>query len=120
MHWIKLEKDKDIAELKSLSMSKICMIFKYSTRCGSSAVALDRLERSWDPNEMAIVQPFFLDLVRYRELSNRVAQEFGVLHESPQIIMVQNSRSFFDVSHFMISYDNILSAVVNLGAKNEN
>ena len=86
MNWIKLESEKDLQELKSLSRSKICMILKYSTRCGSSTVVLDRLERSWDNNEMSEVQPFFLDLIAYRNLSNQVAQEFDVLHESPQII----------------------------------
>ena len=120
INWIKLESEKDINELKSLSKSKICMIFKYSTRCGSSAVALDRLERSWDRTEMSEVQPFFLDLITYRNLSNLVAQEFDVLHESPQIILIENSSSVFDTSHFSINYNNILSSVLNLNAKNEN
>ncbi len=120
MNWIKLESEKDLHELKSLSKSKICMIFKYRTRCGSSVVALDRLERSWDRTEMSEVQPFFLDLIANRNLSNQVSQEFDVLHESPQIILIENSSSVFDTSHFLISYDVILSTVVNLNAKNEN
>jgi bacillithiol system protein YtxJ len=120
MNWIKLESEMDLRDLKSLSESKFCMIFKYSSRCGSSAVALDRLERSWNTEDMSDVQPFFLDLIANRDLSNMVSQEFNVMHESPQVLLIENSDSVFDTSHFSINYDNILSAVMNLGAKNEN
>jgi len=120
MNWIKLECEMDLRDLKSLSESKFCMIFKFSSRCGSSAVALDRLERSWNAEDMSGVQPFFLDLIANRDLSNMVSQEFDVMHESPQVLLIENSDSVFDTSHFSISYDNILSAVMNLGAKNEN
>jgi len=120
MDWIKLESAKDFHELISISESKLCMIFKYSSRCGSSAVALDRLERSWNAEDMSGVQPFFLDLIANRDLSNMVSQEFDVIHESPQVLLIENSDSVFDTSHFSISYDNILSAVMKLGTKNEN
>lgn len=120
MNWKKLESQRDLYDLKSISESKLCLIFKYSSRCGSSAVALDRLERSWNGEEMSGVQPFFLDLIAYRELSNQVSQEFNVLHQSPQVMLIDNLISVFDTSHFSISYENILSVVRSLAIKNEN
>lgn len=85
------------------------MIFKHSTRCSVSRMALDRLERKWSP-EAGNIKPYFLDLISYREISNRVAAQFNVEHESPQVLVIRNGAAIFDTSHFDIDFGDIVAA----------
>lgn len=76
-------------------------------------MALDRLERNWKEAEMNGIKPYFLDLITYREISNHIAHEFGVEHESPQVLIIENERSIYDQSHMGIDYQKIREAVKN-------
>jgi bacillithiol system protein YtxJ len=111
MNWNKLTQPGQIAEIKVLSESTPVMIFKHSTRCSVSGMSLDRLLRNWKHGDEEKVVPYFLDLIAYRELSNLVAQEFGVPHQSPQVIVIKNGSAIFDTSHFGISYPDIMDKV---------
>ena len=85
------------------------MIFKHSTRCSISAVAMQRLKRGMVPGEFDF---YYLDLISYRSLSNQVADQFDVTHESPQILVIRNGECVYDESHMSISADEIIE---NLG-----
>ena len=111
MNWNKLNQPEQIAEIKALSESTPVMIFKHSTRCSVSSMSLDRLLRKWKNGDEEKIVPYFLDLIAHRELSNLVAQEFGVSHESPQVIVIKNGKAIYDDSHFGISYPDIMEQV---------
>jgi bacillithiol system protein YtxJ len=111
MNWNKLTQPGQIGEIKVLSESTPVMIFKHSTRCSVSGMSLNRLLRNWKHGDEEKVVPYFLDLIAYRELSNMVASEFGVPHESPQVIVIKNGSAIFDTSHFDISYSTIMDQV---------
>lgn len=111
MNWNKLTQPGQITEIKALSESTPVMIFKHSTRCSVSGMSLDRMLRNWKTGDEEKVVPYFLDLIAHRELSNLVAREFGVPHESPQVILVKKGAAIFDTSHFDISYPTIMSKV---------
>jgi len=49
------------------------------------------------------VSLYFLDLIRFREISNAIAEKFQVHHESPQIILVDAGKVIFHTSHGQIS-----------------
>ena len=105
MQWIQLTSEQQLSELISKSESRPQVIFKHSTRCSISAVAMQRLQKSEKPSEMDF---YFLDLIAYRSLSNLVAQKFGVTHESPQVLIIKNGQSVYDESHLSISMDEII------------
>jgi bacillithiol system protein YtxJ len=111
MNWNKLTQTEQIAEIKALSESTPVLIFKHSTRCSVSSMSLDRLLRKWKNGDEEKVVPYFLDLIAYRELSNLVAQGFGVPHESPQVIIIKNGAAIYNDSHFTISYPEIMAKV---------
>ena len=60
---------------------------------------------------MTGIKSYFLDLITYREISNRIAHEFDVEHESPQILIIENEKSIYDQSHMGIDYQQIREAV---------
>ena len=107
MNWIKLTSEDELNQIKTLSEQGKVLIFKHSTRCSISSMALSRLERAWKDDEMKGVKPYFLDLIAYRNLSNRIAEEFGVQHESPQVLMIEKGKCIYHDSHSGISYQEI-------------
>lgn len=113
MGWTELQTDSQFEQIHQESKTKSILIFKHSTRCSISKMALDRLERKWNPEETSHIKPYFLDLLSFRETSTSVARHFDVEHESPQVIIIENGQSVNDWSHFDIDYDKILAASKN-------
>lgn len=104
MNWTHLTEENQLLTIKQESYSRKVVIFKHSTRCSISRTALDRLQRNWKDEEMRRMKPYFLDLLSYRDISNKVAQEFDIAHESPQVIVIENGVPVFDSSHLDVSY----------------
>jgi len=99
--------DKAIA----LSHEQPVVLFKHSTRCSISSMAKNRLERGWDFEEGQGPTMYLLDLIAYRPISNAIASELGVIHESPQLILLKNGKVVMYSSHSAISVDGIHKAL---------
>ncbi len=108
MNWIPLTSAAQLDTIKAQSHQKDQVIFKHSTRCGTSSVVLNRLERAETNAEADF---YFLDLLAHRELSNRIAEDFRVYHESPQLLLIRKGECVYDESHLGISMDELLQAV---------
>lgn len=108
--WEQLTQTSQLETILEESKEKPVLIYKHSTRCGISSMALDRLERSWDKDGDAI-KPYFLDLIAHRNISNIVAEMFNVYHQSPQIIVIKNGKAVFDESHMGISFQALKNAI---------
>lgn len=111
MRWNNLRSVDQIEKIRAESKKNPVLIFKHSTRCNISRTSLDRLERSWKDDEMENVTLYFLDLLSYREMSARISEEFGVEHESPQVIIIRDEQPTYDRSHFEIDYQHIREAL---------
>lgn len=111
MNWNKLDNIEILDRLVTESKENPIVIFKHSTSCSISAMALNRLERSWDDKEMIEVKAYYLDLISYREISNMIVEKFGVMHQSPQILIIKDGKCVYDESHMGISYQNLKSGV---------
>lgn len=104
MNWKTLDHTDTLEEIKEISGLHPVLIFKHSSRCGVSSMALNRLERDWHDEEMSHMSAYFLDLVRHRDVSNAVAEKFDVQHQSPQVLIIKDGRCIYDNSHMGISY----------------
>ncbi len=51
----------------------------------------------------AVPEAYFLDLIAHRAVSNAVAEQFSVHHESPQVILIWKGACILDASHLDIS-----------------
>jgi bacillithiol system protein YtxJ len=107
MNWLSLESISQIDELIEKSYTKPILIFKHSTRCSISTTALDRIERKWRTDKMDHVEAYYLDLIRFRDVSNAIEKELNVFHQSPQAIVLVKGEVVYDDSHFSINYDDI-------------
>jgi len=108
MNWIDLNSAEQLIEIKELSKTRPQVIFKHSTRCSISSMAKSRLERNEQPETGDF---YFLDLIKYRLLSNKIAEEFSVYHESPQVLLIKNTQCVYDESHSGIQMDEIAEQI---------
>lgn len=107
MNWFELTSAAQLETIKAESQQHPVIIFKHSTRCSISRAVLDRVERNWNQVELATVKPYFLDLLEYRSISNNIAIEFDVEHESPQAIVIWQGKPVYARSHFEIDLNEI-------------
>jgi bacillithiol system protein YtxJ len=107
MNWIKLANIAQLETIKQESTSQKVVIFKHSTSCSISRTVLDRLERNWKDDEMKSIKPYYLDLLTYRNISNKIAEDFNIVHESPQVIVIEKGKPIFNTSHFDINYQKL-------------
>ncbi len=112
LHWKKLDSTKILEEIKATSAEKPVVIFKHSTSCSISSMALSRLERAWDEQEMSKADAYYLDLLAHRDISTAVAAEFGIDHQSPQLLIIKNGACVYDNSHMGISYSDVKEQVL--------
>jgi bacillithiol system protein YtxJ len=104
MNWIDLTDIQQLAGIKELSKTRPQVIFKHSTRCSISSMAKSRLERNKQPESGDF---YFLDLIKHRSLSDKIAADFDVCHESPQILLIKNADCVYEESHSGIQMDEI-------------
>ncbi len=73
-------------------------------------MAKRRFELDWEdlPENMPL---YFLDLIQHRDISNQIAQQFHVHHESPQLLLIKDGECILDQSHGGISVDEALSVM---------
>jgi bacillithiol system protein YtxJ len=108
MNWIDLQAETQLEEIRERSADRPQVIFKHSTRCSTSQLVKNRLERSENPQTFDF---YCLDLLRYRPVSNKVAETFRVYHESPQVLVIRNGECVYEESHMGITMDHILEQV---------
>ena len=109
--WKELADGNELHSIKEASQEQPILIFKHSTRCGISSMAKNRIERYWTDGDSDKIQPVLLDLIRYREVSHAISEEFRVSHESPQILLISEGKCVYDASHMDIDYHDILERV---------
>ncbi|AWO00232.1 bacillithiol system redox-active protein YtxJ [Chitinophaga alhagiae] len=102
--WTALESEEQLNKIQEHSFNHPVVIFKHSTRCSISSMVKSRLERSAGPEGMEF---YYLDLIRYRAVSNHIADLYKVGHESPQVLLIRNGECIYDESHYAISMEEL-------------
>ncbi|WP_420317188.1 bacillithiol system redox-active protein YtxJ [Ekhidna sp.] len=110
--WKQLNNVSELIEVDEVSKHKPVLLFKHSTRCSISSMALSRFERSYSENPP--FELYFVDLIAFRDISNAIAERYGVKHESPQTVLVKDGKAIFNSSHMGINYDELNKVAQNL------
>ncbi|RED49254.1 bacillithiol system redox-active protein YtxJ [Seonamhaeicola aphaedonensis] len=100
--WIELNSILQLKKIEEKSKDRVQVIFKHSTRCGISRMVLNQFVAGYNLNEEAI-DLYFLDLLNYREISNKIAEQFQVWHESPQLVVIKAGFVVAHASHGQIN-----------------
>lgn len=98
--WSKLTSLEQLEEAEKESFERPVVLFKDSVTCGISAYAKERLQEFHLDGTCRF---YYLDLLSYRDISNEIANRYGVIHQSPQVIILKNGKASFSTSHHQIS-----------------
>ena len=112
MNWIPLTDLGQLNEIINASSQKPVVIFKHSTRCSVSRMALKQFENEYDLSENE-AEAYFLDLLNHRDISNEIASRFNVQHQSPQILLIKNGKSEYSVNHSDIDAEELKLQVLD-------
>lgn len=110
MLWHKLSDISQLQDIKDLSKEQhisAVLLFKHSTRCSISSMALNRFESKWNDDEQ--IPAYYLDLLNHRDISNEIADLFSVEHASPQVLLIKNGVCVYHNSHNGINAAEILA-----------
>jgi bacillithiol system protein YtxJ len=101
-----LDKMEQFDEMDEISATKSIVIFKHSTRCSISRMALKQFDAEFNYPEEKI-EWYLLDLLNHRDLSNEIASRYNVVHQSPQIVVIRNGKAVFNESHDSIAAEDL-------------
>jgi bacillithiol system protein YtxJ len=99
--WKSLTSLHQLDDIDANSNEAPVVIFKHSTRCGISSMVLRRFEKELAALD-TLPQLYLLDLIAFRDVSNSISQRYGVVHESPQLLLIQDGRAVHHASHYSI------------------
>jgi bacillithiol system protein YtxJ len=102
LNWDQLDSMDQLDNIIVNSKLRPKVIFKHSTRCGISRMALNQFEKGYDSGGQDAGY-YILDLIEHREVSNYVAEKLGVQHQSPQVIVINNGIVVHTESHHGIN-----------------
>jgi bacillithiol system protein YtxJ len=100
-----------IQESKSEDNSGV-LILKHSTRCSVSFFAKKNLVSGWSLAAEKL-PTYYLDLIAHRDVSDLLVKDFGVQHESPQVLLINNGVCTYSASHSQIDAETIEQQVAN-------
>jgi bacillithiol system protein YtxJ len=96
VNWIPLTDLGQLSDIQNNSEKPI-LLFKHSTTCSISRMALKNFEREFDLQDK--IDTYFLDLLNFRSVSNEIASRFQVIHQSPQILLIKDGVAIYNASH---------------------
>ncbi|WP_363317225.1 bacillithiol system redox-active protein YtxJ [Flavobacterium sp.] len=106
--WNELTEIQQLEAIVAESFDVPVLVFKHSTRCSISRMALRNFEREYAIEDDKL-KPYFLDLLEHRDISNVIAATFGVTHQSPQVVLIKDGKAVYDASHSDIEAEDIKS-----------
>ncbi len=93
-----------IVTLQEKALPEDCLVFKHSTTCPVSASAAEEVRGL--RTDLPIM---WINVREQRDLSNWVAATYGVVHESPQLILIRGGKPVQVWSHYDVKAANVPS-----------
>ena len=100
--WIPLNDIQQLNHIEEKSKTKTQVIFKHSTRCGISRMVINQFVDNYSLTEKDL-DLYYLDLLDFRDVSNEVGYKFQVIHQSPQLLVINKGVVVAHDSHGAIN-----------------
>ncbi|MEK3888734.1 bacillithiol system redox-active protein YtxJ [Bacillus sp. FSL K6-3431] len=93
-------------DVLSDSNEKPVLVFKHSTTCPISASAYDEY-KSYETD----LDKYIVAVIESRPVSNEIANDLGITHQSPQVLLLQKEQPLWNASHWKITGQALGNAV---------
>ncbi|MDX1585781.1 MAG: bacillithiol system redox-active protein YtxJ [Balneolaceae bacterium] len=108
--WHTLKEQNAVDEVIHSSDDKPQLIYKHSYRCSVCLFSKSNLEKQAE-EITRFADMHFVDVISSREVSNYIAEQLGVRHESPQAILLHKGEVIWHASHGSIKSAKILEVL---------
>ncbi|MBL4861656.1 MAG: bacillithiol system redox-active protein YtxJ [Crocinitomicaceae bacterium] len=109
--WTRLTSVEQLHEILNKAEENPILFFKHSTRCATSMMVLRSFESSWSSDDN-LCELYFLDLLKHRDVSNEISARTGVVHQSPQVIVLRGNSIVYENAHSGIDANKIESLLI--------
>ena len=106
-----IKTDDQLSALLEASRERPVLLFKHSNACPISSMAYDEVERFLDERPTPGFDFGMIVVQTARSLSNRVADELEIEHETPQAIVVRDGKAVWDASHRRVTRSSLAEAL---------
>ncbi|HJV44708.1 MAG TPA: bacillithiol system redox-active protein YtxJ [Bacillota bacterium] len=106
-HYKEITTIEEWNQLYGDSYDQALLIFKHSTTCPISAEAYRQFQQYLDDNPRIDLQYLLVKVIESRHVSNQIAADLNVRHESPQAILVEHKQPHWHASHRKITKQNL-------------
>ncbi|MBO6576225.1 MAG: bacillithiol system redox-active protein YtxJ [Rhodothermales bacterium] len=103
-----IDSDHSLDQAFRQSETQPVLLFKHSAYCGVSFFARREIEEVAEAGDVSV---FEVVVQRARPVSNRIARDLGIRHESPQVILVRDHAAIWDASHGRVLAESIREAL---------
>ncbi len=104
--WVELRSEQQVEEVLRMPRA---LVFKHSTRCSVSRRAYSVVEQFTE--EHPEIPLFLVSVIESRPVSNYLAEQLKVRHQSPQVLLVCDGEAVWHGEHYAISGQTIGEAV---------
>ncbi|MGG7663839.1 bacillithiol system redox-active protein YtxJ [Dyadobacter sp. BHUBP1] len=109
MNWITINSEEEVDNI--YQSADYSIIYKHSPRCATSLMAYRQLKSEVNAAADIQIPIYIVDVIQNRKESQAIASSFGVVHESPQILVVKGGQCIYDASHEDISLRDSLASL---------
>ncbi len=104
MQWTWLTDEIGWYDILALSEQRTVLLFKHSHKCSLSSIAKHRLDDHPSNPELS---GWIIDVVAHRALARLIARELDVIHESPQVLIIEKQECIWEEDHLDIQADEV-------------
>jgi bacillithiol system protein YtxJ len=109
MELAKLSTEQELEDLLAAPSERPVLIFKHSTQCPVSAEAHGEVRQLL--TTASDVRVGMVVVQQARAISNKIEDDLGVRHETPQAIVVRDRKAVWSASHFDVTADVLAEAL---------
>lgn len=107
-----IKTESDYRALVEDSFDQPVFLLKHSTTCGISKEAKKRFDDFCEKNDQVITG--IILVIESRELSNLIADDSHIEHQSPQVILFRKGRAIWSRTHLEITQTDMDRALINI------
>jgi bacillithiol system protein YtxJ len=105
------------ADVASAMAEPLAVVYKHSPICPTSGIAYEEMRSLRRIHQDVPV--YLVDVVHCRPLSRKIAEQVGVVHASPQAIILRAGVPAWHGSHFDLRADEMAQRLQSLKAETE-
>ncbi|MGN6391286.1 MAG: monothiol bacilliredoxin BrxC family protein [Gemmatimonadales bacterium] len=102
------------ADLPPLLAAPLALLYKHSPICPTSGFAYEEVLAF---RRLRAIPIYLVDVIKHRPLSRALAERLGVVHASPQAIILRAGVPAWHRSHFDIQADALTRVIDHLSAE---